>query len=196
MEKLMKLKEKEFEKLNALVLKLSEKISESEKSMIPDELLQNETEEINLDITFLNPSSETQCDLCDFIAKNIKGLKIHKRSKHTKALKFKCDECDFETNNKKLYNDHNASKCSIKMMCEFCGETFKSQDEENEHVKNLHPKVKNLTCDLCEFETNIKKFYNDHKASKCLKIFLCDFSCGQTFETEEEVNEHMKTIHW
>ena len=52
------------------------------------------------------------------------------------------------------------------MMCEFCGETFKSQDEENEHVKNLHPKVKNLTCDLCEFET------------------------------EEEVNEHMKTIHW
>ena len=26
--------------------------------------------------------------------------------------------------------------------------------------------------------------FNDHKASKCLKIILFDYSCGQTFETE------------
>ena len=50
--------------------------------------------------------------------------------------------------------------------------------------------------DLYEFETNVKNFFNDHKASKCLKIILSDFSCGQNFETEEEVNEHMKTILW
>ena len=87
MENLMKQKEKEFEKLNALVLKLSEKLSDSEKSMFPDEPLQDETDETNLDITFFNPSLETQCDLCDFIAKNIKGLKIHTKSKQTKAFK-------------------------------------------------------------------------------------------------------------
>ena len=74
------------------------------------------------------------------------------------------------------------------------GEGFESQDKEN--VKNVHPKVKNFNCDLCEFETNVKKFVNDHKAGKCLKIISCDFSCGQTFETVDEVNDHMKTIHW
>ena len=100
LENLMKQKEKEFDKLNALVLKLSEKMSDSEKSMFPDEPRKDEPDKTSLDIAFFNPSLETQCDLCDFIAKNIKGLKIHKRSKHTKALKFKCDECDFETNNK------------------------------------------------------------------------------------------------
>ena len=136
MENIMKQKEKEFEKLNALVLKLSDKTSDSEKSMFPDEPLQDETDETNLDITFFNPSLETQCDLCDFIANNIKGLKIHKKSKHTKALKFKCDECDLKTNNKKLFNYHKVSKCLVKKMCEFCGEGFESQDEENEHVKN------------------------------------------------------------
>ena len=112
-------------------------------------------------------------------------LKIHKKSKHTKALKFKCDICHFETNNKKLNNDHKASKCSKKTFCEFCSESFDTQEEERIHIRNNHPKVKILRCELCDFE-----------ASKCLKIITCDFGCGETFETEEEINEHMKTIHW
>ena len=77
MKKLMNKKDKKFERLNAIVLKLSKIISESERIMIPDEPLQDETDETNLDITFFNPSLETHCDLCGFKAKNIKGLKIH-----------------------------------------------------------------------------------------------------------------------
>ena len=60
------------------------------------------------------------------------------------------------------------------------------QEEESVHIRNNHPKVKLLQCEL----------FQDHQASKGFKIIICDFGCGQTFETEDEINEHMKTIHW
>ena len=172
------------------------KLSNSEKSMLPDDTIEDNNNETNLDITFLNPSLEVQCELCDFVAKNIKGLKIHTKSKHTKSMKFKCDICNFETNNKKLNNDHKTNKCSKQTFCEFCSESFDTQDVERIHIRNNHPKVKDLHCEICHFETNIKKLFQDHQASKCSKIILCDFECGKSFETEEEINEHMKAIYW
>ena len=49
-----------------------------------EEISINESD--TLEKTFINPSSEEiQCDVCEFVAKNIKGLRIHKRLKHTKA---------------------------------------------------------------------------------------------------------------
>ena len=102
----------------------------------------------------------------------------------------------FETNSKKLNNDHKASKCTKQTFCEFCSESFDTQEEERVHSKNNHPKVKDLHCEICDFETNIKKLFQDHQASKYLKIILYDFGYGQSFETEEEINEHMKAIHW
>ena len=109
-----------------------------------------------------------KCDLCDFVSKNSKGLKIHKRAKHTTTNKFKCDMCDFSTNNK---------------------------EEETEHLKSNHAKGKTFQCDICDFVTTKKKFFNYHKVRKCLKIFLCDLGCGDSFETIEEENTHMLNIH-
>ena len=190
------MKEVDFERLNGVVEKLVKKFSESEKCMIPEDNIEDESDETNLDITFLNPSLENKCDMCDFVAKNIRGLKIHKTSKHTKVSKYKCETCNIETNSKKLNSDHKVSKCSKTTICEFCSDTFETEEKVNMHMKENHPKVKDLHCDLCEFETNIKKLFQDHKASNCLKIILCDFGCGETFETEDEINNHMKAIHW
>ena len=174
-----------IERLHEVVDELTVKFSNTFKSMLPEEPNEDETNETDLDITFSNPSLEMQCDMCDFVAKNIRGLKIHKTSKHTKAMKFKCEVCSFETNSKKLNNDHKSSKCSIITLCDFCSESFETIEAEKIHIRHNHPKVKKLHCELCDFETNTKKLFQDHQASKCLK----------TFE-KEEVNEHMKTIHW
>ena len=89
-----------------------------------------------------------------------------------------------------------ARKCSKQNFCKFCSGSFETQEEERAHIRINHPKVKDLHCEICDFETNIKKLFQDHQASKCLKIILCDFGCGQSFDTEEEINEHMKAIHF
>ena len=74
LEKNLKQKDKDFDKLNKLVQKLSEKMNNSEKQL--DVIDENDSvEEIeisNLETTFINPSSEVNCDFCDFVAKNLK----------------------------------------------------------------------------------------------------------------------------
>ena len=100
-EKVWKEKERDIEKLHNLVIKLFEKIDDSGKTLPVIEEIDfvEETDYTNLDKTFVNPSSEINCELCDFVAKNVQGLKIHKKAKHTKS-KFYCVLCVFETNNK------------------------------------------------------------------------------------------------
>ena len=36
-----------------------------------------------------------QCDYCEFIGKNLSGLKAHVRKKYTTVKKCKCFTCDF-----------------------------------------------------------------------------------------------------
>ena len=143
MEKALKQKDDDFEKLTAVVMKLSEKINKSNQTINENENEETNIDESNFDQTFLNPSTEMACDICEFVSKNSRGLKIHKRAKHTKTNKFKCYMCDFSTNNKKFFSDHMASKCSRTISCDFqYGDTFENEEEEIEHVKSNHAKGK------------------------------------------------------
>ena len=68
---------------NIIIESLQEKLSALEmvidgKNVIDDEIGSSEIHEN----TFYNPAASVQCEECDFIAKNEKGLKIHKKSKH------------------------------------------------------------------------------------------------------------------
>ena len=196
-EKVWKEKERDIEKLHNLVIKLFDKIDDYGKTLPVIEEIDfvEETDYTNLDKTFVNPSSEINCEMCDFVAKNLQGLKIHKKAKHTKS-KFHCVLCVFETNNKNSFNDHKASKFKKTLLCSYgCGESFEAEEEENEHIQKFHNKAKVYQCEKCNFETNVKKFFNDHKASKCLKTIICDFGCSESFEFVEELQEHMQTVH-
>ena len=53
-----------------------------------------------------NISTEVKCDLCDFVAKNKFGLKIHFHKKHSTA-KFNCFTCDFTCETHRELVDHN-----------------------------------------------------------------------------------------
>ena len=55
---------------------------------------------------FLNLASGMLCAVCDFVAKNVKRLQIHKWGKHTATRNCKCDLCNFKTNNKSFFQ-HN-----------------------------------------------------------------------------------------
>ena len=64
-------KEDDFEKLTSVVMKLSEIIKKSNQSFNDNE--QTDKEESTLEQTFLNPSSEMACDVCNFVSKNSRG---------------------------------------------------------------------------------------------------------------------------
>ena len=73
------------------------------------------------------------------VAKNLKGLKIHK---------FECDFCKLERNNKKFQT---SSRCSKIILCDLgCCEIFDNETEEKENNKKCHPKTEKLECELCD----------------------------------------------
>ena len=83
-------------------------------------------------------------------------------------MKFHFVLCVFETNNKKLFNDHEARKCNKTFWCNFgCRESFEAVEEEHEHIKQFHAKL--YQCEVCDFETNIKKFFSDQQTHKLIK---------------------------
>ena len=56
--------------------------------------------------TSSKPADEVKCSLCEFVAKNRFGLKIHFHKKHSTA-KFKCFTCDFTCESHSDLLDHN-----------------------------------------------------------------------------------------
>ena len=56
--------------------------------------------------TSSKPVDEVKCSLCEFVAKNRFGLKIHFHKKHSTA-KFKCFTCDFTCESHDDLLDHN-----------------------------------------------------------------------------------------
>ena len=96
--KLNVLKEKE-----TLVLDLEKKVDILEKkiSKIDDHEKVDDakaTSEDTASKTQSSASDDVKCNLCEFIAKNKFGLKIHIHKKHSTA-KFKCFTCDFTCEN-------------------------------------------------------------------------------------------------
>ena len=199
-------KENDFEKLNKMMNEMLLKV----ENLVEENNLTKESDfdKDILEKTFANPFSKVTCDLCGYVAKDSRGLKIHERRKHThpinstqveetvqkKKKKYPCDLCEFETNNKKMFNMHKASSCLKVINCEHCAESFESEMELDEHMRLVHNASK-YKCDTCDFASYNKKFFSDHKASSCSVVVLCEFSCGECFESEEEMNKHTQTFH-
>ena len=176
MEKDLKERDREIRKIIDTLIKVLEK-TENDSIDVPEK---EESEELDeLEKTFSNPFNKLKCHLCDFKAKDERGLKIHERRKHTNPLitvteekkkKYTCEECDYETNIKKYFSKHTASSCLLVHLCEFCSERFEKKREIDVHMRKSHTKTLKLKCDKCNFEVYTKKLLNEHKASNCLLL--------------------------
>ena len=71
-----------------------------------EEAVDTKTEGNGKSANFTGNTVEVKCNLCDFVAKNKFGLKIHFHKKHSTA-KFKCFTCDFTCETHSELVDHN-----------------------------------------------------------------------------------------
>ena len=97
-----------------LLFELEEKVDNLEKKVEKVEKVQIETvdkaaqpkvKNSKTNIT-LGGNEEFKCNVCDFVAKNKFGLKIHFHKKHSTAT-FKCFTCDFTCENYSDLCEHN-----------------------------------------------------------------------------------------
>ena len=66
--------------LNEMVLKVENLIEENNLTK------ESDFDKDILEKTFANPFSKVTCDLCGYVAKDSRGLKIHERRKHTHPI--------------------------------------------------------------------------------------------------------------
>ncbi|CAG9806263.1 unnamed protein product [Chironomus riparius] len=150
-----------------------------------------------------NGVSIRTCNLCKKIFKKSKYLELHLTSVHKTEL-FECDLCQrtftfkrsMERHVRAIHEDRRDYKCH-----EFsCLKAFRSQYELNEHIKNIHEKIKriepfeNVTCDVCEKICSSKKSLYSHK-----KIVHVHHQWNENFKykiCQEKFNtKYMKVKH-
>ena len=103
-----------------------------------------------------NESNPNQCDQCDFVSKNKRGLSVHKRAKHEKVEKvlYNCDECGFNTRSRSGLKIHKRAKHKEKQL--ILGQNkikFKSAIKQNNIVEPSLPEVS-------EYETETENSIN------------------------------------
>ena len=133
------------------------------------------------------------CDTCQYVAKHIHDLKVHKRGMHREKI-HKCDQCDEAFRLPSALRLHNERvHLKIKYMCNHCGKIYLNKPSLIEHEKT-HKTDKPLHCDQCDYKTNTTYNLYNHKRRNHVDIgnFKCN-ECGRVFKRMENLNKHIKS---
>ena len=76
--------------------------SEAEETEDSDNENESDENETDFEIEQERPNVLNMCAICNFEAKNVSGLRVHKKTDH----KIKCESCDFKTTTKLLLKKH------------------------------------------------------------------------------------------
>jgi len=78
-----------------------------------------------------------KCDLCDFVARNKRGLQYHMK-KH-EGMIYLCDKCSYTSPTKDQLRNHSNSKHGeLKIKCDYCEFKFPAKWRLEKHMKRIH----------------------------------------------------------
>lgn len=165
-----------------------------------------------------------KCNECNKVMPSRDQLRGHKRI-HLGAHKFYCSICGYQTNLISYYRRHAKShnkakqtrkesktnpvrknartKPEIKLSweCGICQKVLKSRANLRDH-KRIHGGSYAFNCDRCDYQTDVKYFFERHlksthkKKPAKLKCGRCDFtsSHAKVFEIHEGLHANKKAI--
>ena len=105
-------------------------------------------------------------------------------------------------NNKQNEQRGAKSKVSFTFKCTKCTIAFTHEKDMKKHMTIDHKEEEDWICEKCSYKTNelssltihMNQVHTNHTTFKALKIIKCQF-CDQTFETKQNLNEHMNSNH-
>ncbi|XP_077275204.1 uncharacterized protein LOC143904411 isoform X2 [Temnothorax americanus] len=106
---------------------------------------------------------------------------------------FRCAECGRCFKLKDSYLRHmRIHKDERPFTCHVCGKQFRDSGGLTRHLKDVHAKLKNFTCDLCNRSFASKATREDHRRTHTgERPYVCD-SCGKTFKSKASLYIHSK----
>ena len=138
------------------------------------------------------------CPQCSKAFSRPEARDLHIKCVHDNIRDLKCDNCDFITgwpsNLDKHRKTHDENRTEHK--CPKCEKKLFTKQAWNDHIKGVHDKTKDLTCNRCSFTTaHHSSFYRHmqlHKAGQFL--YECHI-CFKTFGNKQIRDDHIKCIH-
>jgi len=79
--------------------------------------------------------------------------------------------------------------------CPYCGATFDTEGELEDHIASVHPPVPEYTCPYCGATFTSQIDLDNHIATEHpVPVFTCPH-CGATFATQSELDDHIAAVH-
>jgi len=110
-------------------------------------------------------------------------------------------ECGMTFRHKWIYERHMSSHSSFKFFkCQEvgCNKSYKSKENLNLHIKNIHEKVKPYQCSYCELKFSHRngKTYHERKFHNNYLPHVCTFdNCSKSYASKSALNYHMTNQH-
>ncbi|RUS90487.1 hypothetical protein EGW08_001755 [Elysia chlorotica] len=143
------------------------------------------------------PKNRLQCQLCEYVAREMASLKEHMR-KHT-GEKIRCphEGCKFASSyarslNKHLRQKHSAEKTQC---CYICGFQTRHASSLTKHISLIHKDFKPYKCAQCSFTALYPSEIISHARSKHLKVKRfacpkCPFKTSYQLAIQKHVARH------
>ncbi|XP_071648808.1 uncharacterized protein [Temnothorax longispinosus] len=162
--------DEDSDELRTITVACEEKISER------DQTLNDNSTHLVLD------DEKDSKELCE-----IPGNALHREET------FRCAECGRCFKLKDSYLRHmRIHKNERPFTCHVCGKQFRDSGGLTRHLKDVHAKLKNFTCDLCKRSFASKATREDHRRTHTgERPYVCD-SCGKTFKSKASLYIHSK----
>lgn len=109
------------------------------------------------------------CESCDYITKEFKNLKRHKKLIHLKVRKLFCDFCGKGFLIPSDLKRHKLIHGSRNFECGYCKLCFVSYSKLKCHIERIHMRIKRFSCSYCGKGYYFRSELNFHLRSHSIK---------------------------
>ncbi|XP_073820195.1 enhancer of variegation 3-9 [Musca autumnalis] len=145
-------------------------------------------------------NKHVKCPQCGFVCNSRAALKEHRRAVH---MKINCKICGKGVLGKKMKSHLRQHEILNKISCEYCKESFPSNEEKETHIWQVHAQEEdtNETTNPENHDT-LQQHYSEASNGEengdddeILHVELLCAHCDQTFTEQSDLIEHAKQEH-
>ena len=166
----------------------------------PKEFMQERN--LKLHVKQVHESEPLLCDQCDYKTQREDTLKKHKMNMHgspndrNDLNKIFCDACEFSTTRLDTLRNHKLSvHQGVRYNCPECDKFFTQERNMKMHIKVIHLRETELSCDQCEYTTLWKDSMHQHIKTKHEGVAYECHICLKSLSSQRQLEKHIEVVH-
>ncbi|XP_005185946.1 zinc finger and BTB domain-containing protein 41 [Musca domestica] len=136
-----------------------------------------------------NLNKHVKCTQCGFVCNSRAALKEHRRAQHSK---INCKVCGKAILAKKMKSHLRQHEILHKFSCEYCKESFQTNEEKETHIWQVHAQEDDNAQDPETYDPNDVEYDDD---DEIIHVELLCAHCDEKFDEQSDLIDHVKQQH-